>query len=180
MKEYGWKMAVAAFALAAAGSDAAEWPAPDPRVPAEIVAMLKEHLGKWHTEGEWISNGKAQPTKATWECRAAVGGIGNICTWNHEWADRAPDSALEIIGYDPERKTLRGMRVTDGGVISTAATTVQGNTMIGHWESVEGGKKSVGHNEIVVKTPGEWVQHMTIDVDGKRVTEMNVTHHRVN
>jgi Fe-S cluster biosynthesis and repair protein YggX len=51
--------------------------------------------------------------------------------------------------------------------------------MTGHWESTEGGKKSVGHNEIVVKAPGEWVQHMTIDVDGKRVTEMNVTHHRV-
>jgi len=86
---------------------------------------------------------------------------------------------MEIIGYDPHEKALRGMRVTDGGVISTAITTVRAKTMTGHWESTEGRKKSVGHNEIVVKAPGEWLQHMTIDVDGKRVTEMNVTHHRV-
>lgn len=179
MNVFGWKLAVAAFSLAAVGNAAAESPAPASAMPAEIAAMLKEHLGKWRTEGQWISLGKAQPTAATWECKAAVNGVGNVCTWHHEWADRPADSALEIMGYDPDRKTLSITRVTDSGLIHTATTTVRGNTMTGRWESAKDGKTSIGLNEIVVKAPGEWIQHMTIDVDGKRVTEMNVTHHRV-
>jgi hypothetical protein len=179
MNALNGKIAMAAFALATVGTCAAVSPALAPEVPPEIAAMLKEHLGKWRTEGQWISHGKAQPTKASWQCKAAVDGIGNVCTWNHEWADRAPDSALEIMGYDRDRKTLSITRVTDGGFIHTVAPTVRGNTMTVRWESVEDGKTSVGVNEIVVKAPGDWVQHMTIEVDGERTTEMNVTHHRV-
>jgi len=180
MKTFNGKMAVAPLMLVAAASVAAvEPPPPTPQVPTEIAAMLKEHLGRWRTEGQWISHGKAQSAAATWECKAAVGGIGNVCTWHHEWSDRAPDSALEIMGYDEDLKMLSITRVGESGLIGTATTTVRGNTMIGRWESVENGKTSIGFNEIIVKAPGEWVQHMTIDVDGKRTTEMNTTHHRL-
>lgn len=180
MNALSGKIAAAAFALATVGTSVAVSPAPVAQVPPEVAAMLKEHRGKWRTEGQWISHGKAQPAKASWECKAAVDGIGNVCTWNHEWADRAPDSALEIMGYDPDQKALSITRVTDRGFIHTATPIiVRGNTMTRRWESNEDGKISVGVNEIVVKAPGDWVQHMTIEVDGKRITEMNVTHHRV-
>lgn len=179
MKTYSWALAAAALALTGPVSDAAEPSASAQEVPAEIVAMLKEHLGKWRTEGQWISNGDAKPTKATWECKAAVGGIGNVCTWNHEWADRPPDAALEIMGYDPKLKTMSITRVTDTGLTNTAKPSVHGKTMTVRWESTQDGKRSVGFNEVIVKAPGEWIQRMTIDMEGKRVTEMNVTHHRV-
>lgn len=174
------KAAVAALVLAAANSDAAKPQAPVPEVPAEVLAMLKEHRGVWRTEGEWIADGKSQPTKATWECNAAVDGVGNVCIWRHQWADRPADAALEIMGYDPNLKTLSITRVTDLGVVHTATPTVRGNTMVYRWQSAKDGKTSIGSNEIVVKSSGEWVQHMTIEVDGKSVTEMNVTHHRVS
>lgn len=169
---------VVVLALAAVGDGRAESDAPAPDVPAEIIAMLQEHRGRWRTEGQWISHGKAKPVVAAWECKAAVDGIGNVCTWHHEWADRPADVALEVMGYDPELVMLSISRVTDRGLIGTVTVRVRGNTMTRRWESIRDGKKSVGRNEIVVKAPGEWVQQMTVEVDGERVTEMNVTHRR--
>jgi hypothetical protein len=46
-------------------------------------------------------------------------------------------------------------------------------------ESKAEGRSTVVLNEVIVKSPGEWVQHATTDVDGKRVGEMNNKHHRV-
>jgi hypothetical protein len=178
MKTTHWKVA-AALGLAALGSDAAEPPPPPPQVPAEIVAMLREHLGQWRTEGEIISDGEAKRATATWECKAAVNGLGNVCTWKHEWADGSTDAALEIMGYDPVLKTMSITRVTDKGVIGTVAVTVRGNTMTVRKESKAEGRSTVVLNEVIVKSPGEWVQHATTDVDGKRVGEMNNKHHRV-
>ena len=176
MKTHGLKLVVASLALAAAIGDAA--PGADPQVPADVVAMLKEHRGKWHADGQWITHGKSEPTSATWECKAAAGGIGNVCTWHDVWADHT-QSALEVMGYDSKLKTMSITRVMDDGFIRTVTPTVKGNTMVVRWTSTEDGKTSVGFNEVVVKSPGHWEQHMTIDVDGKRVNEMRVTHTRV-
>src|SRR5215475_7910459 len=80
-------LALAGFVVPAIGACAA--PATGaPEVPPEIVAMLKQHLGSWRTEGEWIADGKAEPTRATWECHAIGSGAGNVCVWQHEWSDR--------------------------------------------------------------------------------------------
>jgi len=179
MKTLHRKIAAAAFALAGIGAAAAKSEDKAAQMPAEIAAMLKEHLGSWRTEGQWISRGKVQPAKATWECQPAVGGLGNVCTWHHEWADRPADAALEIMGYDADQKTMRITRVTDRGAIRSVTPSVSGNTMTVRWESVDDGKTTVGFNEVIVKAPGEWVQHMTVDVGGERVTEMNATHRRV-
>jgi hypothetical protein len=149
-------------------------------IPADIVAMLKEHRGEWSSDG-WIIDGeKRTPIKASWECKAAVYGFGNVCTWNHEWVDRPHDSALEIMGYDPRLKVLSITRVLDTGVINEpAAVTVRGNTMNVERRSTENGKLRVVRNEIVVTRPGEWSQQVTIDVDGKRAREITLTQRRV-
>jgi hypothetical protein len=162
------------------GAHAADPPAP-PAVPAEITAMLLEHRGEWRTEGWMIEGEKRTPAKASWECRAAVNGIGNVCTWNHEWVDRPHDAALEIMGYDPRLKVLRIQRVNDTGIMGPGAeVTVRGNTMTVVRESTgEDGKPRVMRNEIVVKKPGEWAQHITMDEDGKRVREWTMTQRRV-
>lgn len=170
---------LAALALAFA-SHTAETPA-SPLIPADIVAMLLEHRGQWRAEGWEIEGEKRKPIKASWECKAAVEGVGNVCTWNHEWIDRPHDSAVDIMGYDPKLKVLRMQRVTDKGVIGPGAeVTVHGKTMTVVRESTsEDGKPRVMRNEIVVTQPGEWDQHITFDEEGKRVREWRLTQRRV-
>jgi hypothetical protein len=150
-------------------------------IPADILAMLKEHRGRWRSEGWIIEGDKRTPIKATWECKAAVNGFGNVCTWNHEWTDRPHDAALEIMGYDPRLNALSITRVLDTGVINLpTAVTVRGNTMTVVRESTsEDGKPRVMRNEIVVTKPGEWSQRLTFDQDGKRVREWNITQRRI-
>ena len=109
-----------------------------------------------------------------------MNGIGNVCTWNHEWVDRPHDSALEIMGYDPRLNVLSITRVNDTGIIDEpAAVTVRGNTMTVDRQSTKDGKTGTFHNEIVVTKPGEWSQRFTFDVDGKRVREVTLTQRRV-
>jgi hypothetical protein len=165
-----------ALALAT-GTQAADPPA----IPADITAMLLEHRGEWRTEGWIIEGDKRTPVKSRWECRAAVNGIGNVCTWYHEWVDRPHDSALQIMGYDPSLKVLRMQRVTDAGITGQGTeVTVRGNTMSVVRESTtEDGKPRVMRNEIVVTKPGEWDQRITFDEDGKRVREWRMTQRRV-
>ena len=79
--------------------------------------MLKEHRGEWRSEGWIIEGDKRTPLKGSWECKAAVNGLGNVCTWYHEWVDRPHDSALEIMGYDPRLKVLSITRVQDTGIV---------------------------------------------------------------
>jgi hypothetical protein len=156
-------------------------PATAPAIPADVVAMLVEHRGEWRTEG-WIVEGeKKTPVKASWECRAAVNGVGNVCTWNHEWVDRPHDAAVDIMGYDPNAKVLRMQRVNDTGIMGAGAkVTVRGNTMTVVRESKsDDGKPRVMRNEIVVTKPGEWSQNITFDQDGKRVREWTMTQRRV-
>jgi hypothetical protein len=158
---------------------AADPPAP-PEIPPEITAMLLEHRGEWRSEGWMIEGDKRTPVKASWECKAAVNGIGNVCTWNHEWVDRPHDSALEIMGYDPALKVMKITRVTDKGIVNEPANVnVSGFTMTVDRQVTRDGKTGVIHNEIVVTKPGEWTQHLTVDVDGKRFREMNLTQRRV-
>lgn len=168
----------AATALVSA-TYAADTPAP-PSVPVEITAMLLEHRGEWRTDG-WIIEGENKtPVKASWECKAAVNGLGNVCTWYHEWVDRPHDSALEIMGYDPLLKVLKIQRVTDTGIMGQPAeVTVSGNTMTVVRQFTEDGKAGKMHNKIVVTRPGEWSQQIAVDVDGKRKREMNFTQRRV-
>lgn len=169
----------AALGLAGLVCEAAEPPPPAVQVPAEITAMLREHLGQWRTEGRITAGGKSESASATWECKAAVDGIGNVCTWKHVWPDGRTDSALEIMGYDPVQKKMSITRVDDRGLIGTVLVTVRGNAMVVRRELKEDGKTTVISNEVIVKSPGEWVQHATTDVDGKRVGAMDNEHHRV-
>jgi hypothetical protein len=170
---------IAATALVGA-THAADPPAP-PAVPAEIAAMLLEHRGEWRSEGGIIEGEKRTPVKASWECKAAVNGVGNVCTWYHEWTDRPHDSALDVMGYDPRLKVLKIQRVNDTGIMGPGAeVTVRGNTMTVVRESTsEDGKRRVMRNEIVVTKPGEWNQHITFDQDGERVREWTMTQRRV-
>ena len=48
-----------------------------------------------------------------------------------------------------------------------------------HWETTADGKTTVGDLEIVVRSPGEWEQHITIETDGKRTSEWSIRHHRI-
>jgi hypothetical protein len=152
-----------------------------PAVPADISAMLQEHRGEWRSEGWIVEGNKRTPVLARWECKAAVNGIGNVCTWYHEWADRPHDSAMEIMGYDPGRKVLKIQRVNDTGIMGPVAeVTVRGKTMTVVRESTsEEGKPRVMRNEIIVVRPGEWSQRITFDEDGKRVREWTLTQRRV-
>ena len=171
----------AATAIASA-TRAADPPPPvsPPAIPADIVAMLEEHRGEWRSDGWIIDGDKRTPVKASWECRAAVNGIGNVCTWNHEWVDRPHDAALEIMGYDPRLKALSITRVMDTGIVNeSVAVTVRGNTMHVEKQWTENGKVRSLRNEIVVTKPGQWAQHITIDADGKRVREITLTQRRV-
>jgi hypothetical protein len=169
--------------LASLLAAAIPWPfaaAAPPEIPAEIISMLSEHRGSWRTEGWIIEGEKRTPAKATWECKPALNGIGNVCTWNHEWVDRPHDSALEIMGYDPSLKVLRIQRLNDNGIMGPGAdVVVRGNTMTVVRDFTENGKAGVVRNEIVVAKPGEWNQRVTVDLDGKRLYEMNLTQRRV-
>ena len=151
-----------------------------PEIPADIIAMLSEHRGSWRTEGWMVEGEKRTPVKATWECKAALNGIGNVCTWNHEWVDRPHDSALDIMGYDPRLKVLRIQRLNDTGIMGPGAEiTVRGNTMTVVREFKEDGKAGLMHNEIVVVKPGEWHQRVTVDLDGKRQREITLIQRRL-
>jgi hypothetical protein len=166
-------IAATAFVSATSAAD-------PPTIPPEIIEMLLEHRGEWRSEGWMIEGDKRTPAKARWECKAAVNGVGNVCTWYHEWVDRPHDSALEIMGYDPQLKVLKIQRVSDTGIMGAAAeVTVHGHTMSVVREITVEGKVQVIHNEVVVTRPGEWVQHLTVDQDGKRVREWNLTQRRV-
>jgi hypothetical protein len=171
-----------AFLLAATALAMATRAADTPAIPAEFTAMLLDHRGEWRTEGWIIEGEKRTPLKSRWECKAAVNGIGNVCTWYHEWVDQPHDSALQIMGYDPMLKVLRMQRVTDSGISGQGAeVTVRGNTMTVVRESRnDAGKPTVMRNEIVVTKPGEWDQRITFDEDGKRVREWRMTQRRLS
>jgi hypothetical protein len=154
--------------------------APGPAVPAAVAAILHEHLGTWRSEGTITSNGATVEAKASWECVAAVGGAGVICTWTHEWPGGITDRAVDVFGYDAAEDALGGTRVTDRGIVTRSTTRIEGNRMIARWEAVQDGKPVAGFNEIVVTPGGDWIQHMTIDVGGERATEMRMTHHRLS
>ena len=62
-----WTVAIAVLGLPALGSEAAEGPPPPPSVPPEIIAMLKEHLGQWRTEGQITAGGETIPNEAVTE-----------------------------------------------------------------------------------------------------------------
>jgi hypothetical protein len=171
-----------AFLLAATALATATYAANSPAIPADITAMLLEHRGEWRTDGWIIEGEKRTPLKSRWECKAAVNGIGNVCTWYHEWVDQPHDTALQIMGYDPTLKVLRMQRVTDSGISGQGAeVTVRGKTMTVVRESrSDAGKPRVMRNEIVVTKPGEWDQRITFDEDGKRVREWRMTQRRLS
>jgi hypothetical protein len=153
---------------------------PTPAIPAEIVAWLEGQRGSWRSEGLIINGDERTPVFATWECQAAVNGIGNVCTWNHQWTNRPHDSALEISGYDPVLKKLSNTRVNDNGIITEpVVVAVQGNKVTAERQMTENGKSAVMRNEVVVKTPDERSQRMWVEVDGKIVREFIITHRRV-
>jgi hypothetical protein len=153
---------------------------PDSVIPADVVAWLEGQRGTWRSEGLIIEGEKRTKAYATWECKAAVNGIGNVCTWHHEWTDRPPDSALEISGYDPRLKMLSITRVNDNGIMNEAVSVnVKGNTVSAQRQWTEDGKPAVMRNEVVVKSADERSQRMTVRVDGKIVREFIITHRRV-
>lgn len=179
MKLLNGLLLIAATALPVA-TRAADPPA-SPLIPADVAAMLLEHRGQWRAEGWDIEGEKRTPVTASWECKAAVNGVGNVCLWNHEWIDRPHDYALDIMGYDPKLNVLRMQRLNDTGILGAGAdVTVRGNTMTVVREFPgEDGKTRVMRNEIVVVKPGEWNQVVTVDEDGKRLREWRLTQRRV-
>jgi hypothetical protein len=173
-------LAVATFAtLLATLVCKAAAPSPDkPLIPADIAAMTKEHLGSWQTTGWFIDGGKKTPVKANWECRDGGGGPGLVCIWHHESVDAPPDTEHELIGFDKAAGKLSFTRIHEDGMIGTAFVDVGGKTMSRRWEWTEDGKKAVGRNHIVVREPGLWEQHVTVEIDGKLVREMDLTQTR--
>ena len=120
--------------------------------------MLLEHRGEWRSDGWIVEGDKRTPFKGTWECKAAVNGVGNVCICNHEWVDRPHDAALDIMGYDPRLKVLSLTRVLDTGVVNEpVAIKVQGNTMIVDRQISKDGRTGTIHNEIVLTKSGEWL-----------------------
>jgi hypothetical protein len=180
MSEFFPRAAAVAAALLVLSSNAARAQAPAPAVPADVAAILHEHLGKWRSEGTITINGVTQSAKASWECSAAVDGPGVICTWTHEWPGGVTDRAVDLFGYDAAQNAMGGTRVTDRGIVTRSTTAIEGNRMIARWEAVQDGKPLVGFNEILVTPGGDWSQHMAVDVGGQRVTEMKMTHHRLS
>lgn len=171
---------VALIALAAAEVGHSQ-PAPAPEVPANIAAVLAQHLGRWRSEATLVVNGTTVTGTATWECVAAVGGIGLICTWLHEWSGGANDRAVDLVGYDPASGTLLFTRVTDRGIASAGPVTVSGDTLIRRWEGTQDGKPLVGRNDVHMApgNGGDWTQRFSVEIGGEIVTEMRVTHYRV-
>jgi hypothetical protein len=159
---------------------AAQSPPPPPAMPAEIAAALKQHEGKWRTEARIVAGDKTFDATATWDCQPAAGGSGLVCNWAHFWPGGVWDRAIEVVGYDPAAKdALTFSRVTDKGIASTVTVTVRGNTLIRRWEGTQEGKPLVGINEVRMTADGPWTQKTTVDVAGKRVSEMQMTHRRV-
>lgn len=166
-----------ALGAIAAAPRAAE---PAPEIPADVVTWLEWQRGSWRSEGVIVKGEERTPANATWECHAAVNGIGNVCTWNHEWTDRPPDSALEIIGYDPRLKMLSLSRVTNTGSLGEPVNVaVQGNRVRAERQFTENGKPAVMRNEVVAKSRDERSQRMSVEVEGKVVREFIITHRRV-
>lgn len=178
MRSYRWS--IVAAALAAVGASAQPPPAPD--VPAEIAAALAKHLGKWRAEQFTVTNGTRAPAgSATWECVAAVGGIGILCTWLHEWPGGTTDRAVDLVGYDSASGSLSFTRVTDRGNAEVVRVTVVGDTLVRRWEDTVDGKPLVGSNEVFM-TPSDgadWTQRATVDIAGERVMDLRIEHHRI-
>lgn len=152
-----------------------------PEVPRDIAAALERHLGKWRSDVTLVTNGLTTNGTANWECAAAVGGIGLVCTWLHEWAGGLRDRAVDLIGYDPASGALMATRVTDRGIASSGRIAVRGDTLVRRWEGTQDDKPLVGLNEVYM-TPGDggdWTQRVSVRVDGETVMEMRITHHRV-
>ena len=170
----GWLLAAGAIM----GTAQAVEPAPE--IPADAVAWLQGQRGTWRSEGLIIKGEERTKAYATWECNAAANGIGNVCTWNHEWTDRPHDSALEIAGYDPRLKMLSITRVGDNGIMGEAVTvTVRGNKVTAERQITENGKPAILHNEVVAKSRDERSQRMWVEADGKLVREFIITHRRI-
>ncbi len=109
-----------------------------------------------------------------------MNGIGNVCTWHHEWTNRPADSAMDITGYDPRLKLLSIARVTDAGLLEEpVAVAVHGNTVRAERQITENGKLAVMRNEIVVTSRDERKQRMSVEVDGKVAREFIITHRRI-
>ena len=72
---------IAAISVVMAGGARAAPSAPPPvgvTVPAEIVAMLKEHRGRWRAEDVSPNRVEGKTMDASWECKAAADGLGNV------------------------------------------------------------------------------------------------------
>lgn len=178
MRSYQWCIVTAA--LIAAGAIAQ--PPPAPEVPAEFAAAMAKHLGRWRTESSIVTNGSSAPAgTASWECVAAVGGVGVICTWLHEWPGGTTDRAVDLIGYDAASRTLTFTRVTDRGNAGVVQVAVAGDTLVRRWEDTLDGKPLTGLNEIFMTASdgADWTQRVTVDVAGERVMDMRMEHHRV-
>jgi hypothetical protein len=153
---------------------------PAEEIPADVVSWLEGQRGTWRSEGLIIQGEKRTKLYATWECQAAVNGIGNVCTWNHEWTDRPHDSALEISGYDPRVKMMSLTRVADNGVMTEPVTVnVRGNTVSVERPITENGKPAVLHNEVVARSRDLRAQRMWVESEGRTVREIIITHRRV-
>jgi len=146
---------VAAVPLAGCDAEAAE--------PTQHPEVLAAELGVWRSKG-WVSDGRSgSPLEAAWKCERRDGGE-NRCKWR--LMSREPLLGAER--FDPALAKF----------MYTLAPVAPG-IMHGHWEFTDDGASGVGVNEVRIVSAREWRQHTAIDIDGKRVLELNLTHRRI-
>jgi hypothetical protein len=152
--------AMAMVAVLATGCDAA---ARQPHAASgSHPAVLAAQIGVWRAQG-WLTDGvEAQPFEAAWKCKPA--GAVNECKWRMMSRNR-------LLGAERFEPAL-------GGFMYTLAPDGPGK-MLGRWEFAVDGERGVGVNEVHIVSPREWRQQTAIDIGGKRVFEVSLTHRRV-
>lgn len=151
-----------------------------PIIPPEIAAILKEHVGRFHSVMEMQVDGRTITLEGTRECAAVEAGAGVLCRWHDSQSpDGQPREDVEILGFDPEAGLLRSARISAFGVLTTSTIAVAGNVMTVRSETNADGVATVRFNQITVVPGGGWTQRFTVDADGKRVMEGTIRHERL-
>jgi hypothetical protein len=150
--------------LAAAMLTAACGRVEPPAAAARHAEVLAAELGTWRSRG-WVHDGReGWPLEAAWRCRPGAPGKVNDCKWR--LMSRNP--LLGIERFDPALATFMHTLEPSGPGLWR-----------GRWEFVHEGSPGVGINEVRVVSAREWQQNTAIDIAGRRVLQLSLTHRRV-
>jgi len=174
------QLALSAALLISAASIANAQAPPAPTIPADTAAALKQRAGKWTFEGSGLINGKQQSVSGTTDCKPFAGGVGLVCTWHEKASIEGSRRRIQLLGYDAQAKMTRFAELDNRGFANsdTASITPEGGTI--HFSGTEDGKPMSGQDEIKVTSGGdEATEHVTVEVGGKRVVDVTMTHKKV-